>query len=334
MDIPRPTLRGVIPPAPTDPANPLRDLELKRQWAAQYFQQAMDFATAVAEALRAQGFIVQVLGTSCDPSAGCMGLPQLQAIVSRAGRSMDASIGNPVRFDSPQQEAASIAELFAIYATSSSGYQTGFNQSVLAQPPTQSMSQQQVYQQQTQALQQTASQIYQQMQNVASTTAGAVRSAAIIAPRGYTVGSPWQMLVMGPANKPVSVAATHDGRSLGETTYGSTDSAGRFEMAGTFGAETVGSWQQIWKVGGEPVGTVTFTVMPAPGPNSASSSGSSGQPNTPSGSTSQTVVNVGNPGVQMNSQQSAGEQPWYRTVPAWAWAVAGLGALMLIRSNK
>ncbi|GIU80925.1 MAG: hypothetical protein KatS3mg005_4163 [Bryobacteraceae bacterium] len=333
MDVTRPTLRGLIPPPPSDPLNPLRDLELKRQWAAQYFQQALDFANAVVGALRLQGFQVQVLGNSCDPGAGCMGLPQLQAILNRGGRSMDSSIGNPVRFDSPQQEAASIADLFNSYATSSSGYQTGFNQSALVNPPPQPTTQQQVYQQQSQALQQTAPQVFQQMQSVASPLPGSVRSAAIIAPRGYTVGSPWQIVVMGPPNKPVSVAATQSGRSLGETTYGTTDANGRFEMSGTFAAETVGSWQQIWKVGGEPVGTVTFTVLPSAGPSSPASSGASVQQTSQDGATSQTVVNVGNPGAQQRAQ-AVEEEPWYRKVPAWAWAVAGLGALMLMRSSK
>jgi len=338
VDIHRPSLSGLIPTAPYDPTNPLRDLELKRQWAAQYWQQAMDFANSVVGALQGMGFTVNVLGNSCDPAAGCIGLPQLQAILIKGGRSMDASIGNPVRFNSPQEEASYIASLFDMYAVSSAAFVSGTNTSVLTS--SQPLTQQQVYQQQQQALQQSAPSVSQQLQQVQSTTSynppplNTVRSAVLLAPQGYTVGSPWRIVVMGPPDRPVSVAASQNGRSLGETTYGRTDSGGRFEMAGNFAPGTEGTWQQIWKVGGEVVGTVNFTVLPAPGPSTPSgqtpSQQAGGMPGT------QSIVSVGTPASTPSGISHAAVEPeaWYKQVPAWAWGIAALAGLFIWSKGK
>lgn len=147
---------------------------------------------------------------------------------------------------------------------------------------------------------------------------------------------------MGAPGKPVSVAAWQDGRSLGETTYGVTDANGRFDHSGYFTPETVGRWQEIWKVGGEPVGTVSFTVLPAAGPTDA--------PQTPATNTAlpqmpSQVVSVGTPaspgapgapGTPGAAEPAVGMQgdPWYKRIPVWAWALAGAGALWMMRDRR
>lgn len=147
---------------------------------------------------------------------------------------------------------------------------------------------------------------------------------------------------MGAPGKAVSVAAWKDGRSLGETTYGVTDPSGRFDLSGSFTPDTTGQWQEIWKVGGEPVGTVSFTVLPAPGPSDA--------PETPVKTSAMPlgpaqVVSVGTPASPgapgapgaPSTQTTAGGQdaePWYKRIPVWAWALAGAGALFMMRDRR
>jgi len=325
VDINRPSLRGLVPPAPYDSTDPLRDLELKRQWAAQYRDVALQFANQVVSALQARGFNVQLLGETGSPGAGYVGLPQYAAILRQGGKAMDATIGNPVRFNSPADEAQELASLFSIYATDAQA-STGFNTSVLAPvtspppppPPTTPPSSGT-----TQTFSAPAGPSY-------------VRSASIVAPNGFQAGAPWTIVVSGQPNRPVSIAARKDGRDLGETTYGNTDSQGQFQMKGTFTEDTVGQWSETVKVGGETVGSLQFTVLPPPvsGTPPASS-----QPNSPSspGSFQTTVVQAGSPGPVVDKQgvePATPPKPWYQTIPPWGWAAIGLGALLLMRDRR
>jgi len=325
VDLNRPSLRGLVPPAPFDSTNPLRDLELKRQWASQYRDVALQFANQVVSALQARGFNVQILGETGSPGAGYVGLPQYAAILRQGGKAMDATIGNPVRFNSPADEAQELTYLFSIYATDAQA-STGFNVSVLAPvtspppPPPSGSSTPNVGTQPS------------------TTQPGPsyVRSASIIAPSGFQVGMPWTIVVSGQPNRPVSIAARKDGRDLGETTYGNTDSQGQFQMRGTFSEDTVGQWSETVKVGGESVGSLQFTVLPAP--VSEAPPGSS-QPNSPSspGPFQTTVVQAGSPGPVVDKQgvePATPPKPWYQTIPPWGWAAIGLGALLLMRDRR
>ena len=319
MDINRPSLRGLVPPAPYDSTNPLRDLELKRQWAAQYRDVALQFANQVVSALQARGFTVQILGETGSPGAGYVGLPQYAAILRQGGKAMDATIGNPVRFNSPADEAQELASLFRIYATDAQA-STGFNTSVLTPvssppppPPPPSSGTTQAF--------------------AAPAVPSYVRSASIIAPSGFQVGMPWTIVVSGQPNKPVSIAARKDGRDLGETSYGNTDSQGQFQMRGTFTEDTVGQWSETVKVGGETVGSLQFTVLPAP---VAGPPASSGQPagSAPSPPGQARIVQAGSPGPAVPELTVEPPKPWYQTIPPWAWAAIGLGALLLMRDRR
>jgi len=322
VDINRPSLRGLVPPAPYDSTDPLRDLELKRQWAAQYSDVALQFANQVVSALQARGFTVQILGETGSAQAGYIGLPQYAAILRQGTKAMDATIGNPVRFNSPADEAQELASLFSIYATDAQA-STGFNTSVLAPvtspppppPPTTPPSSGT-----TQTFSAPAGPSY-------------VRSASIIAPSGFQVGMPWTIVVSGQPNKPVSIAARKDGRDLGETSYGNTDSQGQFQMRGTFTEDTVGQWSETVKVGGETVGSLQFTVLPAP---VAGPPASSGQPagSAPSPPGQARVVQAGSPGPAVHELTVEPPKPWYQTIPPWAWAAIGLGALLLMRDRR
>jgi len=177
-----------------------------------------------------------------------------------------------------------------------------------------------------------------------SPATGSVKSASLIAPQGTQVGSPWTIVVMGPPGSPVSVAAWQDGQSLGETTYGRTDAQGKFTLSGTFTPETVGTWTEIWKVAGQAVGTITFTVMPAqvnssPTTSTAQPSAASTSPPTPAPAR---TVSVGVPSVASPRPATAAPAPaepatistWYKSVPTWAWVAAGAGLLFLMKERR
>lgn len=65
----------------------------------------------------------------------------------------------------------------------------------------------------------------------------------------FRVGDKFRAIVNGSALMNVTVSAVHDGRSLGSTIYGQTDSAGRFTLSGVFSPSDAGQWQETWQVG-------------------------------------------------------------------------------------
>jgi MYXO-CTERM domain-containing protein len=320
VDINRPSLRGLVPPAPYDSTDPLRDLELKRQWAAQYRDVALQFANQVVSALQARGFTVQILGETGSPGAGYVGLPQYAAILRQGGKAMDATIGNPVRFNSPADEAQELASLFSIYATDAQA-STGFNTSVLAPvtsppPPPPSI---------------------RNHPNLLCAGRALLRPQrehhrAQRLPGRHAVDD----RRLGPAESPGLDCSPERRPRPGRNHYGNTDSQGQFQMRGTFTEDTVGQWSETVKVGGETVGSLQFTVLPPPvsGTPPASS-----QPNSPSspGPFQTTVVQAGSPGPVVDKQgvePATPAKPWYQTIPPWGWAAIGLGALLLMRDRR
>lgn len=106
----------------------------------------------------------------------------------------------------------------------------------------------------------------------------------------------------------VEVEAYQDGRSLGRTRYGTTDSAGSFTLTGTIGAEHAGRWREIWHIGGDSV-TVEFTVE------------------APATSTT-TLVRL-TPG-QTSDTRDTDSGSWMgplASIPTWIWLVAGAAVL-------
>lgn len=85
------------------------------------------------------------------------------------------------------------------------------------------------------------------------------------------VGDTFLVEVTGAPGQPVAVHAIQNGRDMGRSTYGSTDSSGRFRLTGNLSAEHAGSWSEVWYVGTVAAPGVSFTVGPA-----VSTSGPSG----------------------------------------------------------
>ena len=92
--------------------------------------------------------------------------------------------------------------------------------------------------------------------------------------QSFQVGDSWRLTVQGPPNAPVTDSATQNGTSLGTSPYGSTDATGNFSLSGTFDASTVGSWAEVWSVGGVKAPAISFTVSTAPGGGTGPAAGS------------------------------------------------------------
>jgi hypothetical protein len=257
-------LGGMIPPMPSDFSDPQRDLALKTQWVNTYYAQSRQYADAVVAALQSAGFTVNILGASCDPGAGCIGLFQYQATLAKDGKSMDASIGNPVRYNSPQEEASDIASMFRIYAVPAQSYSTGINTSVLVQPSGTS-AQVQLPREFASA---TTAAATTQTANTATTTQTAStattttyrRDVQLLAPDGYKTGGRFTLKIWGLPNQTVEIEAWQNGQSHGRTAYGATNAQGYYEISGSWQPEHAGRWQENVYVGGEIVGRLDFEL--------------------------------------------------------------------------
>ena len=130
------------------------------------------------------------------------------------------------------------------------------------------------------------------------------------------VGDRWQIVITGAArNAPVSVTGGQNG-AHDTTPMGSTDSNGAWKSNGQITADQVGSWVEAWTVGGQPVGTFSFTV---PG-------GTSG-----SASTSPTGESVtGSFTDFLNKSVTVGGS----SIPDWALIGAGLVVVFLMMRGK
>ena len=91
----------------------------------------------------------------------------------------------------------------------------------------------------------------------------------------FKVGDRYRILVSNAAaNQPVSILATKDGASLGNSTVGTTNTDGNFQLDGVMDAGTVGNWTEQYFVPGGPSGypsnpdvprlskSISFSVAP------------------------------------------------------------------------
>jgi hypothetical protein len=103
----------------------------------------------------------------------------------------------------------------------------------------------------------------------------------------FQVGDSWQLTIKGTANQPVSGTVSQNGKSLGTTAYGSTDSTGQLVLTGSMDSTTVGSWSELWTVGTTSAPVLTFSVSsaPTPAPSGSGSSGGGSSNNTGSSNT-------------------------------------------------
>lgn len=258
-------LCGYFPPPPVS-LNPLESLQLTAEWSRQYYQASIAYADAVVSALSSMGFSVQILGSNCEPSAGCLGLASYSAIIRKNGKAMDTSIGSGIRHNSPSAEASEIAMIFDMYSAPESSFRSGFNLDVLAPVPAPAPAP-------APATSPASYLVPAPAPAPAPTPAPAPApapapvskplSVSIAVDGGnFAVGKSWKVTVTGPANQPVSVKAWQDGKDLGQTTYGTTSLDGVFELSGNFDSSTPGSWVQHWYVGSNYAGSLTFFIPP------------------------------------------------------------------------
>jgi hypothetical protein len=133
-----------------------------------------------------------------------------------------------------------------------------------------------------------------------------------------TVGDRWQIQISNAArNAPVSVTGGQNGANA-TTPMGTTDSSGNWTSNGQVTADMIGSWQEAWSVGGQPVGTISFSVVPAAGGASSS---------TPSTSTSGAGQTVTGSFMDLFSKSTT---IGGASIPDWALIGAGLVVVFLM----
>ena len=75
------------------------------------------------------------------------------------------------------------------------------------------------------------------------------------------VGDTWTASITGAqANAPVVVVGGMNG-VLGNNQVGTTDANGNFALSGTCTSDEVGSWTEQWMVGGDLVGSISFSIV-------------------------------------------------------------------------
>jgi hypothetical protein len=149
----------------------------------------------------------------------------------------------------------------------------------------------------------------------------------------FQVGDTWSVTVTGPANQPVYVAGNKDGVVFPTYQIGTTDESGTFVLNGTMAAADVGSWFEVWTVGGtlsgninmqgRMVGSVNFTLA-APAPAQPQQQTTPTTPPSPATSPAfvNTVLNSG--GLQIAGYD----------IPWWAVGVAGAGLLFMFTGRR
>lgn len=83
-------------------------------------------------------------------------------------------------------------------------------------------------------------------------------------PSRFQVGDTVQVIVAGPPNQPVTFTGTQNGVPFAAQSLGSTDANGKFTWSGVVTAPLIGTISETWSVGGQPAGTVSFTVAANP----------------------------------------------------------------------
>jgi hypothetical protein len=151
----------------------------------------------------------------------------------------------------------------------------------------------------------------------------------------FQVGDKFTLVVTGAANQAVTGSGTQNGVSKGTTPYGNTDSAGKFTISGTMTPDTVGTWTEVWTVGGVPSAQLSFTVSqatqtssaPAPASTSSSTTTQLSPTSTATGGSQDTV-----PSWFMQSTICCGDG---FIVPNWMVlaAIAGAAALWFMSSR-
>ncbi len=161
----------------------------------------------------------------------------------------------------------------------------------------------------------------------------------------FQVGDGFTLSVVGAANSPVTGSGTQNGVSKGTTPYGNTDGSGRFSISGTMTADTIGSWTEVWTVGGVPAQQLSFSVSAKPSATPAPTGGGSTQTSsTPPASTS---TSSSTSSMSTNSTATGGSSDimsWFTkssvccganfSVPNWVVVAAVAGVALWFMSSR
>jgi hypothetical protein len=142
-------------------------------------------------------------------------------------------------------------------------------------------------------------------------------------PHAMQVGDTWHVSITGATpNAPVTVSGNMPSGAFTNTPMGTTDGSGNFSKSGQVDASTVGFWAEIWSVGGQASGFVTFTVSPASAtaPATPPQTPAAGMPATPptppaTGSTNSSTSSIVG-GFDLSS------------IPTWGWLLAAAGVAL------
>ena len=94
----------------------------------------------------------------------------------------------------------------------------------------------------------------------------------------FEVGDSFRLVLTGAPGAPVADTATQNGKSLGTTTYGVTDSNGQKVIDGQMASPHVGAWREMWTVGAQSAPVISFTVSVPSGGGGGGQSGGGGGP--------------------------------------------------------
>jgi hypothetical protein len=142
------------------------------------------------------------------------------------------------------------------------------------------------------------------------------------------VGDTWLVAITGATpNAPVTVNAG------GNTTQmGKTDANGNFSLAGTARTQDIGSWNELWSVGGLNSGAFQFTIS---GPPAAATPPATPPAVTPPASTPSTTPAI-TPQVTAGASASSVMIGGFdlSAIPMWAWAGAAAVALLAFGGGR
>lgn len=80
----------------------------------------------------------------------------------------------------------------------------------------------------------------------------------------FQIGDRFQITITAPANQPISVRTTRDGRTDWGPVIGKTDGAGQWSITGQYQASDFGFWDEYWTVGGRLATPVMHFLVGAP----------------------------------------------------------------------
>lgn len=154
-------------------------------------------------------------------------------------------------------------------------------------------------------------------------------------PGGLKVGEGWRLMIVGPINGVVSVYGGKNG-VFSEVVMGHTDSRGVWTTTGQATADQVGSWQELWKVNGQAVGQLNFTIS---APTVADqSTGPAGAPPSSGAPATDIPVSIGIQQVTLPGATSGSSATDFLTkplgpLPLWVWLAAGGAAMVFGRGR-